>query len=256
MRARCEHQSTTRARGGAEESVKTLLIFRPSSRREARRRGRPVTSGVSALWGFVANGHQAVRHVSSHPSEIPYDGFSPVRLQTGTVRRHLRRLRRLIGGLKRRRPPDLVFPALSRGEGRIAGTFRSRGPWLGVGLFCPVASSLTTASSELLTPLRSAYVFADRSLPRGRGPGGPCFQLRILLPVPPSVPRQTGRLKTIPRPPVIAFARMRGARRLQSPTSIGTRGCPIEAAKFAPCCGPDSCLPFTDKDVYVRAFIP
>jgi hypothetical protein len=89
-----------------------------SSRREARRRCRPVTSVVSALWGFVANGHQAVRHVSSDPSKIPYGGFSPVRLQTGTVRRHLRRLRRLIGGLKRRRPPDLVVPALSRGQGQ------------------------------------------------------------------------------------------------------------------------------------------
>ena len=37
--------------------------------------------------------------------------------------------------------------------------------------------------------------FARRSLPHGRGPGGPCFQLRILPFVPPSVPRQTGRPK-------------------------------------------------------------
>jgi len=174
-----------------------------------------VTSGVSALWGFVANGHRAVRHVSSDLSKIPYGGFSPVRLQTGNVRRHLHRLRRLIGGLKRRRPPDLGLPALSRGEGRVAGAFRSRGPWLGVGLFCPVASSLTMASSELLTRSGGLMLFARRSLPHGRGPGGPCFHLRILPFVPPSVPRQTGRPKTIVRPPVIAFARMRGARRLR-----------------------------------------
>jgi len=77
-----------------------------------------VTSDVSALWGFVANGHRTVQHVSSVLSKIPYGGFSPVRLQTGTVRRHLRRLRRFIDGLKRRRPPDLVIPALSRGKGR------------------------------------------------------------------------------------------------------------------------------------------
>ena len=44
---------------------------------------RPVTSNVAALWGFVANGHQAAHRVSSSPSEIPYGGFSPVRLQTG-----------------------------------------------------------------------------------------------------------------------------------------------------------------------------
>jgi hypothetical protein len=59
---------------------------------------RPVTSGVSALSGRVANGHQAMQHVSSNLSEIPYGGFSPVRLQTGSIRRHLHRLRRLIDG--------------------------------------------------------------------------------------------------------------------------------------------------------------
>ena len=44
---------------------------------------RPVTSIVSAFSGIVANGHQAMQHVSSSPSKIPYVGFSPVRLQTG-----------------------------------------------------------------------------------------------------------------------------------------------------------------------------
>ena len=45
--------------------------------------GRPTASGVSALSGFVANGRQAVHHVSSPLSKIPYGGFSPVRLQIG-----------------------------------------------------------------------------------------------------------------------------------------------------------------------------
>src|SRR6202789_3911156 len=62
-------------------------------------------------------------------------------------------------------------------------------------------------------PLPSAYLFADRSLPCGHWPAGPCFCLRILLIVPPSVPRRTGQSKTIGRLSVIAFARMRGARR-------------------------------------------
>ena len=44
---------------------------------------RSVTSSVSALSSFVANGHQAMHPVSSGPSEIPYGGFSPVRLKTG-----------------------------------------------------------------------------------------------------------------------------------------------------------------------------
>ncbi len=51
---------------------------------------RPMTSGVSALSGIVANGHQAIHVVSSAPSKIPYGGFSPVRLQTGLRRRRLR----------------------------------------------------------------------------------------------------------------------------------------------------------------------
>jgi hypothetical protein len=44
---------------------------------------RPVTSAVSALWGFVAKWSPGHTHVSFCPSEIPYGGFSPVRLQTG-----------------------------------------------------------------------------------------------------------------------------------------------------------------------------
>src|SRR5437899_6317857 len=43
---------------------------------------RLMASSVSALSGFVANGHQAIHFVSSAPSKIPYGGFSPVRLQT------------------------------------------------------------------------------------------------------------------------------------------------------------------------------
>jgi hypothetical protein len=98
---------------------------------------------------------------------------------------------------------------------------RSRGPWLGVGLFCPVASSLTMASSELLA--RSSRLiaiggFAGWSLPCGRWPEGPCFQLRILPVVPLPVPRRTGWPWTIRRPSVIAFARMRWARRPRLPT--------------------------------------
>ena len=44
---------------------------------------RPVTSNVSVLSDFVANGHQAMQPVSSSLPKIPYVGFSPVRLQTG-----------------------------------------------------------------------------------------------------------------------------------------------------------------------------
>ncbi len=72
---------------------------------------RPPASDVSALSGFVANGRQAVHPVSFSPSEIPYGGFSPVRLQTGSTRRHLRRLTTY------RRPVALSAPALLAPKG-------------------------------------------------------------------------------------------------------------------------------------------
>ena len=42
-----------------------------------------MTSGVSIVSDFVANGHQIMPNDSCSPSKIPYGGFSPVRLQTG-----------------------------------------------------------------------------------------------------------------------------------------------------------------------------
>ncbi len=44
---------------------------------------RPGASDVSVFSDFVAKGHQALQHVSSSPSKIPYGGSSPVRLQAG-----------------------------------------------------------------------------------------------------------------------------------------------------------------------------
>jgi hypothetical protein len=48
---------------------------------------RSMASDVSALSGIVANSHQTVHFVSPAPSEIPYGGFSPVRLQAGCQKR-------------------------------------------------------------------------------------------------------------------------------------------------------------------------
>ena len=45
---------------------------------------RPAASVISVLSDFVAKGRQAVHHFSSAPSKIPYGGFPPVRLQTGS----------------------------------------------------------------------------------------------------------------------------------------------------------------------------
>ena len=113
---------------------------------------RPMTSNVSALSGFVANGHQAIHFVSSAPSKIPYGGFSPVRLQTRFMRRppsqaHPRPLiGRYCGYLRprrivRSRSCDQAAPRTSDHDRG------SSGPWLPVRLYCPVGSSLTMATS-------------------------------------------------------------------------------------------------------------
>jgi hypothetical protein len=128
---------------------------------------RPMTSAVSALSGFGANGHQAIHHVSSSPSEIPYGGFSPVRLQIG-----LRPRPSPLPAYTRPESARRTFHGSpSRGNNRHQGglgkpapqTVRSRGPWLGVGLCCPVASKLTMASSEALA-LSRRLMYSPASL--------------------------------------------------------------------------------------------
>ena len=113
---------------------------------------RPMTSSVTALSGFGANGHQALHFVSSAPSKIPYGGFSPVRLQIRLRPRPPSRacLRPLIGRhcrylvsrrFLRSRSCDQAAP-------RTADPDReSSGPWLPRRLYCPVGSSLTMATS-------------------------------------------------------------------------------------------------------------
>ncbi len=109
---------------------------------------RPAASVVSALSGCVANGRQAMHHVSSPPSKIPYGGFSPVRLQTGCQPQPS-----LLSGLYAATSPGSAQPAYRRSgsaTGAAACALRSRGPWLASGLSCPAGSSLTMASSEPL----------------------------------------------------------------------------------------------------------
>jgi hypothetical protein len=98
------------------------------------------------------------------------------------------------------------------------------------------------------------WFFVRRTL---GGPEGPCFKLRIRLVVPLPVPRRTRRPEddwTSARDSLRPNAT--GSASAIVPLESVRVGCPNEAAEFASCCGPTSCLPFTDKDVYVRAFIP
>jgi len=140
----------------------------------------------------VRKTHSAHR-VFPSPSEIPYGGFSPVRLQTGTIRRHLHRLRRLIGGLKHRSPPNLGLP---RGEGRerrcvpVQRPLARRRVMLSrrvVAYYGLIRASGTTPGGLFVSPAGLCLAAAGQKVP--------AFSLRILPFVPPSVPRQTGRPK-------------------------------------------------------------
>ena len=233
-----------------------------SSRERGANMIRPVTSSVSALSGFVANGHQALHYVSSSPSKIPYGGFSPVRLQTGYSTATFADgtpsayMRPTVHG-------SPSTPSGPRGQVSAGGVvhldLQSRGPWLASGLCCPARSSLTMASSEPLGLSRRLMLLRRRvfasSAEAERFPNLLCVSV---LSVPSPVPRRTGRLHpTVASPPVLAFAHLcTGSASAVLHASRFTRGLRNEAATFALCYGPESCLPFTDKDFYIRAFVP
>ena len=180
---------------------------------------RSAASGVSILSDFVANGRQALQPVSSSPSKIPYGGFSPVRLQIGRQPQPSPwppTPPRLIGGPSpsghRSSSPCGQSPHRVGVGASSLRTLRSRGPWLGVGLFCPVASSLTMASSEALGFSRRLMFFADGSLPCGRIPEIPQFKLRVCPSVPFAIPRRVGWWLTVRFPSIGVFAHFAEAR--------------------------------------------
>jgi hypothetical protein len=79
----------------------------------------------------------------------------------------------------------------------------------------------------------------------------PQFILRVCCCVPPSVPRQTERLRmAIPSPFPMAFIVFAPIRHLHRRAIRFARGQRNEAAKFALCYGPQVCLPCTDQDFY------
>lgn len=227
---------------------------------------RSVTSIISAVSSFVANGHQILHHVSCSLSKIPYIGFSPVRLQTDIQPRPS-----LKGALVKRearmyRSPHSLYAAKAAGSiscsqigiysGAISqGASQSRGPWLANGLCCPVRSSLTTPSSA---PLAASFrlilfvrqVFALR--PRlGWRRGVPQFNLRISLNVPSLRPRRSERLPAaVSSPLATAFTHPAGARQTHRHHRRFPDGLYNEATEFTSRYGPKSCSPDTDSDFY------
>ena len=221
---------------------------------------RPVASSVSALSSIVANGHQTLHFVSSAPSEIPYGGFSPVRLQTRLtprppsrtcprplIGRHCRYLvsRRFV----RSRSCDQSAPRTSDHDRE------SSGPWLPVRLYCPVGSSLTMATSAPLSAAQRIMVYAARLRDQPASPTeGPQFTLPILAPhavaPTPVVPATACDNAFVAGS---AFATFGRARQPQGPTSSGPRGSFNEAAAFTSCYGLGACSPRSGQGFYDRA---
>ena len=187
------------------------------------------------------NGHQAVHHVSSSLSKIPYGGFSPVRLQAES--------RWPPSPLRAYRPPKALAVLASgspKGNRRsvsasLRGPSRRIGPEaLGSakeGLHLPTGCSVPSRH-RLLWPHPSFWpasgglgFFVRRTLGE---PEGPCFKLRILLVVPLPVPRRTGRPEddcTSARDSLRPNAT--GSASAVVPLESVHVGCPFEAAEFA-----------------------
>ncbi len=227
---------------------------------------RPVTSIVSAFSGIVANGHQAMQHVSSSPSKIPYVGFSPVRLQTGIQPRPSPARRGLSARPTYTRASQTYTWLKLLSQKRVTSQhccwfYRSRAKAQAV-LYSllsvsnpvqrPLARQRVMLSRRVIAyyglirnsrPLPSIYGLYDGSLPYGLVWAGierlPNL-LRMSFPsVPPSVPRRAKWLHTaVTSPSVIAFAQSAQTRHPQPHARRFSRGKRNEAAKFALCYGP------------------
>ena len=149
---------------------------------------RSMTSSVSTLSGFVANGHQAIHFVSSAPSKIPYGGFSPVRLQTRLLPRPPSQAcpRLLIGRHRRYLHPRRLIRSgpCDQSEPRTSDHNReSSGPWLPDRLYCPAGSLLTMATSAPLTATRWIMDYSTRLRDRpANRRGSPIYSASPFIP--------------------------------------------------------------------------
>ena len=112
-----------------------------------------------------------------------------------------------------------------------------------------------SASPSGLSSFSSRRVFALWS-DRGGYREIPQFTPRASLPVPSSVPRESdGAYRLFPSPSALAFTFSAEARHLpRSTRRFPWVVCDFGAATFALCYGPVSCLLFTGKSFYFRAF--
>jgi len=235
-----------------------------------------MTSSVSIVSDFVANGHQIILYDSCSPSKIPYGGFSPVRLQTGfqprpsSARPELKRMTRIPSNQtdlyaakvqvsspvasEALCPPKHLNGDPDHGPSRPEALGSPAGYVVppGLRLLRPHEPLLVSPTGLSVSPRRVFVLRSDRDGYREV----PQFTPRVFLTVPPSVPRESdGACRLFPSPPTLAFTFSAEARHLP----ISTRRfswvvCDFGAATFALCYGPLSCLLFTGKSFYFRAF--
>ena len=234
---------------------------------------RPVTSAVSALSGFGANGHQTVHHVSSSPSKIPYDGFSPVRLQAGSPLRPsasdaglsarpacpsrssalyaAQVLSSAPNGSARAAAPHWSSRSEPCGQaafGSVDRAFQPRGPSLSRGLCCPAGSPLLWPHLRLSVPPAGLFASSRRvSCPLGSSRRGPervpnllrvsFLSCRLPYPGGPSC-----CIWLLLRSRLWSYASFAQARHPHSGARRFSRRSCHEAAEFALCYGPNRSL--------------
>ena len=148
---------------------------------------RPTASSVSALSSIVANSRQTIHSFPPPPPKFRTAGFpqygfkqavsrdlhGPSHLYATTVEVLTTRVYSVVGLLVQaaREASDTTHP--------------SSGPWLRQRLFCPPASSLTMATSELLAATVGLWIMPTALRP----PEGPQFTLPEFDSVPPPLLR-------------------------------------------------------------------
>lgn len=220
---------------------------------------RPVASDVSALSSGVANGHQTMQHVSSSLSKIPYGGFSPVRLQTGSPRRPSSSIPRSHLYAVQVRPSDPNSHCWHFKQVVCHRTSRPEALGSPAVYVVPPGHRLLWPHPRLWFPPADLCfirrVSVAQLLPTGK-PELPQFTLRVSTPVPHSVPRWTVRLLlTVTSSHMLAFAIFVVARhplvhkiRFIVVCVTGLQVSLYAAARRA-------CSPCPGQDFYFRAFI-
>ena len=229
-----------------------------------------MTSSVSIVSDIVANGHQIILTFPAPPLKFRTVGFP----QYGFKRKIRRDLRPWTLEIKRMTripsvPTNLYAARVHLFLARVAqclrvprgGLFRPEALGSPGGYVVPPGHHLLRPHEPLsvsptgLLSLSSKRVFVLRSASDGYRED-PQFTPRVSLPVPSSVPRESGgAYRLFPSPPALAFTFSAEARHLP----ISTRRfswvvCDFGAATFALCYGPVSCLLITGKSFYFRAF--